>query len=66
MTPEQTGDFYAEHKGKPFFPTLVEFMSSGPALALVLARVEAIAAWRELLGPTNTQKAKETVSRPAS
>lgn len=59
MTPEQTSDFYAEHYGKMFFPSLVAYMSSGPVLALVLARQSAISYWRQLIGPTNTQKARD-------
>ncbi|XP_022087458.1 nucleoside diphosphate kinase homolog 5-like [Acanthaster planci] len=60
LTPEQTSDFYAEHYGKMFFPSLVAYMSSGPIIAMVLARDNAIACWRELCGPTNTNKARET------
>ncbi|CAH1794230.1 unnamed protein product [Owenia fusiformis] len=60
LTPEQASDFYAEHYGKMFFPSLVAYMSSGPILAMCLAREKAIAYWRELIGPTNTLKAKET------
>ncbi|XP_064594404.1 nucleoside diphosphate kinase homolog 5-like [Liolophura sinensis] len=60
LTPEQASDFYAEHYGKLFFPSLVAYMSSGPILALVLARDNAIAHWRELIGPTNTIKARQT------
>ena len=60
LTPEQTSDFYAEHYGKMFFPSLVAYMSSGPIIAMVLARESAIACWRELCGPTNTNKARET------
>ena len=51
--------FYAEHKDRPFFPNLKTFMTSGPALALVLEGTNAVPAWRELAGPTNTQKAIE-------
>ena len=60
LTPEQTSDFYAEHYGKLFFPSLVAYMSSGPVIAMVLARENAIAYWRELVGPTNAIKARET------
>ncbi|XP_070545180.1 nucleoside diphosphate kinase homolog 5-like [Ptychodera flava] len=60
LTPEQTSDFYAEHYGKMFFPSLVAYMSSGPIVAMVLARECAISYWRELIGPTNTLKARET------
>ncbi|EDO39201.1 predicted protein [Nematostella vectensis] len=59
LTPEQTSDFYAEHYGKMFFPSLVAYMSSGPIMALVLARENAISYWRQLIGPTNTQKARD-------
>ena len=60
LSPEQASDFYAEHFGKMFFPSLVAYMSSGPVLALVLARENAIPYWRELVGPTNTLKARQT------
>lgn len=52
-------EFYAEHKGKPFLPNLVGFMSSGPCVALALARPGAIAEWRALMGPTRTAAARE-------
>jgi nucleoside diphosphate kinase len=52
-------EFYAEHKGKPFQPSLVAFMSSGPCVALALSRKGAIAEWRALMGPTATAKARE-------
>lgn len=60
LTKERAADFYAEHKGKPFFDNLVAFMSSGPLIALVLAKMDAIVAWRALMGPTNSLTAKET------
>ncbi|KAK3590959.1 hypothetical protein CHS0354_034531 [Potamilus streckersoni] len=60
LTPEQASDFYVEHYGKLFFPSLVAYMSSGPVIALVLARDHAISYWRELIGPTNTLKARQT------
>lgn len=60
LTPEQASDFYAEHYGKLFFPSLVAYMSSGPVLAMVLAREKGISYWRELVGPTNTIKARQT------
>ena len=43
-----------------FFPSLVAYMSSGPILALVIARDQAISYWRELIGPTNALKARQT------
>lgn len=51
-------EFYAEHKGKPFFAGLVEFMTSGPIVAMVLAQAGAIRAWRELMGPTDAFEAR--------
>ena len=51
--------FYAEHKGRPFFPGLVKFMSSGPVVKLELSGPNAIKRWRELIGPTNSITARE-------
>ncbi len=50
--------FYYVHKGKPFFATLVDFMTSGPAVVLVLSGEDAIAKWRKLMGATNPQNAE--------
>ena len=58
LTRTRAEEFYGEHKGKPFFPNLVNFMTSGPIWALVLAKPGAILAWREFMGPTNTQAAR--------
>jgi nucleoside diphosphate kinase len=60
LTEARAAEFYAEHAGKPFFQKLVAFMSSGPLLAMVLAKEDAIVAWRALMGPTNSLTAKET------
>ncbi|CAG5132037.1 unnamed protein product [Candidula unifasciata] len=60
LTPEQASDFYAEHYGKLFFPSLVAYMSSGPIIVLMIARDHAVSYWRELIGPTNTVKARQT------
>lgn len=58
LTPQRAQDFYGEHKGKDFFETLVNFMTSGPVYALVLARQNAIKEWRSLMGPTNSNTAR--------
>lgn len=50
--------FYSEHKDRPFFGTLVDFMTSSPVIALTLEGVGAVKRWRALMGPTNTEKAK--------
>jgi nucleoside-diphosphate kinase len=53
----ETEQFYAIHKGKPFFEALTRFMSSGPALALVLEGEGAIQKNRDIMGATNPKKA---------
>ena len=57
MTKEQAETFYAEHKGKPFFDGLVEFMTSGATIVQVLEGENAIAHYREIMGATNPEKA---------
>ena len=51
------GGFYAEHKERPFFPALIEFMTSGPVIVQVLEGENAIAKNRELMGATNPAEA---------
>ena len=51
------GGFYAEHKGRPFYPALVEFMSSGPVMGQVLEGENPVARNRELMGATNPKEA---------
>lgn len=53
LAQEQAEEFYAEHKGKPFFDELVEYMTSGPIMALMLEKENAIKDWRKLMGSTN-------------
>ena len=48
---------YAEHEGKPFYPSLVEFITSGPSVAMVWEGVNAVAVVRKLNGATNSQEA---------
>jgi nucleoside-diphosphate kinase len=55
--------FYAEHQGKPFFAELVEFMTSGPVVAMVLEGVDAVARCREVMGATNPADAAEGTIR---
>ena len=50
--------FYAVHRMKPFFDSLVTFMSSGPAVVLVLESADAIGKWRALMGATDPVKAE--------
>jgi nucleoside diphosphate kinase len=56
-------EFYAEHKGKGFFPGLVEHMTSDPCLVMVLRRDNAIKEWRSLMGPTNPNAAREAAEK---
>jgi nucleoside-diphosphate kinase len=55
--------FYAVHEGKPFYKTLVEFMSSGPIVVMVIGGHGAIERWRELMGATDPAKAKYNTIR---
>ena len=48
---------YAEHEGKPFFGELVEFITSGPLVAMVLEGYEAVVAARQVIGATNPLEA---------
>ena len=57
LTPEQAGGFYAEHEGRPFYPDLIAFMTSGPVTVQVLEGENAIAKNREIMGATNPVEA---------
>jgi nucleoside-diphosphate kinase len=53
VSQEVAAQHYAEHDGKPFFDSLLEFITSGPVLAAVVEGTRAIAAWRQLAGGTD-------------
>ena len=57
LTRAEAEGFYDVHRGKPFFPSLTEFMSSGPVVVLVLEADGAIRQWRDLMGATDPAKA---------
>lgn len=57
MTPEMAQEHYAEHKGKPFFPSVVEFITSGPVAAMVLEGENVISAVRTMMGATDPREA---------
>ncbi|MGL9760511.1 MAG: nucleoside-diphosphate kinase [Symbiopectobacterium sp.] len=57
LTRAQAEDFYTEHKGKPFFDGLVDFMTSGPIMVQVLEGENAIQRNREVMGTTNPANA---------
>ena len=58
LSEELAGGFYAEHRERPFFPALIEFMTSGPVCVQVLEGEDAVAKNRELMGATNPQEAE--------
>ncbi|XP_068449040.1 nucleoside diphosphate kinase homolog 7 isoform X2 [Clinocottus analis] len=55
----QAEDFYVEHHSKPFYNSLVQFLSSGPVVALELMGDEAVSGWRRLLGPVDSSTARK-------
>ena len=57
LTREQAEGFYAEHKGRPFFDGLVDFMTSGPIMVQVLEGKDAVRRNREIMGATNPENA---------
>ncbi|XP_026699758.1 thioredoxin domain-containing protein 3 [Athene cunicularia] len=59
LTEEQTREFYKEHENQDYFPVLLEQMTSGPTLVLALTRENAVAHWRDLLGPKVVEEAKK-------
>lgn len=63
LSPEKAGEFYAVHKERPFYGELVEFMSSGPIVAAVLEKDNAVADFRKLIGATNPKEAEEGTIR---
>ena len=63
LSKEQAGEFYAIHKERPFYGELVEFMSSGPILAAILEKENAVADFRKLIGATDPAKADEGTVR---
>lgn len=63
LTPEMAGKFYEVHKERPFYGELVEFMSSGPIVAAILEKENAVADFRTLIGATNPAEAAEGTIR---
>ena len=57
LSEQDAGEFYAVHKERPFFGELVEFMTSGPVVVMVLEGENAVAKNRELMGATNPEEA---------
>jgi len=63
LTETQARGFYAVHKERPFYDSLVAFMTSGPVVVAVLEGTDAIARWRGLMGATNPAEAEEGTLR---
>lgn len=63
LTKEQAGQFYAVHKERPFYGELTEYMSSGPIVAAVLEKDNAVTDYRKLIGATDPTKAEEGTIR---
>ena len=57
LTKAQAQGFYAVHRERPFFDSLTDFMSSGPAVVMILEGEDVIAKYRELMGATNYKEA---------
>ena len=63
LTKDQAGEFYAVHKKRPFYKELVKFMSSGPIVAAILEKDNAVEDFRKLIGATNPTEAKKGTIR---
>ena len=63
LSAEKAGEFYAVHKERPFYGELVEFMSSGPIVAAILEKDNAVEDFRTLIGATNPAEAAEGTIR---
>jgi len=63
LSAEKAGEFYAVHAERPFYGELVEFMSSGPIVAAILEKDNAVEEFRKLIGATNPANADEGTIR---
>ena len=63
MSQAQAEGFYAVHKERPFFKDLTAFMTSGPSVVMALEKENAVKAWRDLMGPTNSKDAPKGTIR---
>lgn len=63
LTAETAGEFYAVHRERPFFASLVRFMTSGPCMPMVLEREDAVAELRRVIGATDPAEAAEGTVR---
>ena len=63
LSTRQAEEFYAIHRSKPFYESLVEFMSSGPIIAAILEKENAVEDFRSLIGATNPENAEDGTIR---
>jgi len=63
LSEEKAGEFYVIHKERPFYGELVQFMSSGPVIAAILEKENAVVSFRDLIGATNPAQAAEGTIR---
>ncbi len=63
LSKEKAGAFYAVHKERPFYGDLVDYMSSGPIIAMILEKSNAVEDFRKLIGATDPAKADEGTIR---
>lgn len=63
LSKEEAGEFYAVHKERPFYGELVDYMSSGPIVAMILEKNNAVADFRALIGATDPAEAAEGTIR---
>jgi nucleoside-diphosphate kinase len=63
LSKEKAGEFYAIHSERPFYDELTTFMSSGPIVAAILEKENAVADFRKLIGATNPANAEEGTIR---
>ncbi|MBK9177574.1 MAG: nucleoside-diphosphate kinase [Flavobacteriales bacterium] len=63
LSRQEAGEFYAVHKERPFYGELVDYMASGPIIAAILEKDNAVAVFRELIGATDPAQAAEGTIR---
>ena len=63
MSKAEAGEFYAVHKGRPFYDELVQFMTSGPCMPMILEKGNAVSALRDAIGATDPKEAAEGTVR---
>ncbi len=63
LSPERAGEFYSVHSARPFYNDLVKYMSSGPIVAAILEKNNAVEDYRKLIGATDPSKAEKGTIR---